>query len=73
MDIEVLGINLGKTVCGFAGVDVVSAVVMSKRFRLLAFVARLVPCLAAMEACGGAHHAGRFCLQFGHEPRFMSV
>ncbi|MEO5614017.1 MAG: IS110 family transposase [Cypionkella sp.] len=25
-----------------------------------------------MEACGGAHHVGRFCLQFGHEPRLMS-
>jgi hypothetical protein len=25
-----------------------------------------------MEACGGAHHIGRFCLQNGHEPRLMS-
>jgi transposase len=25
----------------------------------------------AMEACGGAHHIGRFCLQKGHEPRLM--
>ncbi len=24
-----------------------------------------------MEACGGAHHIGRFCRQHGHDPRLM--
>jgi transposase len=75
MDIAVLGIDLGKTVCSLAGVDGTGAVVLRKRvqrFRLLEFLARLAPCVVAMEACGGAHHVGRFCLQFGHEPRLMS-
>ncbi|OIQ79993.1 transposase [mine drainage metagenome] len=75
MDIAVLGIELGKTVCSLAGVDCTGAVVMRKRvqrFRLLEFLARLSPCVVAMEACGGAHHVGRFCLQFGHKPRLMS-
>jgi transposase len=75
MEIAVLGIDLGKTVCSVAGVDGTGAVVMRKRvqrFRLLEFLARLAPCVVAMEACGGAHHVGRFCLQFGHEPRLMS-
>lgn len=75
MDIAVLGIDLGKTVCSLAGVDGTGAVVLRKRvqrFRLLDFLARLAPCVVAMEACGGAHHVGRFCLQFGHEPRLMS-
>ncbi|MEO8245100.1 MAG: hypothetical protein ABI832_22685 [bacterium] len=75
MEIAVLGIDLGKTVCSVAGVDGTGAVVMRKRvqrFRLLDFLAQLPPCVVAMEACGGAHHVGRFCLQFDHEPRLMS-
>jgi transposase len=28
--------------------------------------------VVAMEACGGAHHIGRFCVERGHEPRLMS-
>ncbi len=75
MDIAVLGIDLGKTVCSLAGVDRTGAVVLRKRvqrFRLLDFLAQLAPSVVAMEACGGAHHVGRFCLQFGHEPRLMS-
>jgi len=75
MDIAVLGIDLGKTVCSLAGVDGTGAVVLRRRiqrFRLLEFLAQLPPCVVAMEACGGAHHVGRLCLQFGHEPRLMS-
>ena len=75
MDIAVLGIDLGKTVCSLAGVDGPGALVVRRRiqrFRLLEFLAQLPPCVIAMEACGGAHHVGRFCLQFGHEPRLMS-
>ena len=75
MDIADLGIDLAKTVCSLAGVDGTGAVVMRKRvqrFRLLEFLARLAPCVVAIEACGSAHHVGRFCLQFDHEPRLMS-
>ena len=43
-----------------------------QRFRLLEFLAGLPPCLVAMEACGGAHHIGRFCVQHGHKPCLMS-
>ena len=75
MGIEVLGIDLGKTVCILAGLDETGAVVYRKRLqrhRLLDFLVGLVPCIVAMEACSGAHHIGRFCLQQGHEPRLMS-
>ena len=75
MDIKVLGIDLGKTVFSLAGLDEAGAVVFRKRLqrhRLLDFLDKLPPCIVAMEACGGAHHIGRFCLQKGHEPRLMS-
>ncbi len=69
------GIDLGKTVCSLAGLDGGGAVVFRKRiqrFRLLDFLTELPACVVAMEACGGAHHVGRFCLEYGHEPRLMS-
>ncbi|PLS19802.1 IS110 family transposase [Neptunicoccus cionae] len=75
MGIEVLGIDLGKAVCSLAGLDATGAVVYRKRLqrhRLLDFLEGLDPCIVAMEAFGGAHHIGRFCLQHGHEPRLMS-
>ncbi|MEO4045190.1 transposase [Hoeflea sp. CAU 1731] len=75
MDIKVLGIDLGKNVCSLAGLDETGAVVFRKRLqrhRLLDFLDTLPPCVVAMEACGGAHHIGRFCLEKGHEPRLMS-
>ena len=75
MDIEVSGVDLAKTVCGLAGLDEAGAVVFRKRlrrYRLPAFPVGLPPCVVAMQACGGAHHIGRFCLQTGHEPRLMS-
>jgi transposase len=75
MVIAVLEIDLGKTVCGLAGVDGTGAVVLRKRvqrFRLLDFLARLAPCVLAMEACADAHHVVRFCLQFSHLPHLMS-
>lgn len=75
MELAVLGIDLGKTVCCVAGLDGSGAVVFRKRiqrFRLLDFLAKLPTCVVAMGACGGAHHIGRFCLEQGHEPRLMS-
>lgn len=75
MDIMVLGIDLGTTVCSLAGLDGVGAVIFRKRIqrhRLRSFLASLPPCIVAMEACGGAHHVGRFCCQRGNEPRLMS-
>ncbi|PXW75308.1 hypothetical protein BZA02_1198 [Ruegeria sp. P4] len=75
MGIEVLGIDLGEAVCSLAGLDATGAVVSHnrlKRHRLPDFLEDLDPCIVAMEACGGAHHIGRVCLQHGHEPRLMS-
>jgi transposase len=75
MEIAVLGIDMGKTVCSMASVDSSGAMVLRRRtqcFHLLEFLAQLPPCVVAMEGWGDTHHVGRFCLQFGHEPRLMS-
>ncbi|MBY8978264.1 hypothetical protein KHP62_20805 [Rhodobacteraceae bacterium NNCM2] len=76
MAINVLGIDLGKTVCNHAGLDEVGAVVFRKRLqrhRLLGFLDKVPPCVIAMEACGGAHHIGRHFLQKGHEGTVRGV
>lgn len=75
MDIEILGIDLGKTVRSLAGLDVTGALVYRnrlQRLRLLGLLEGLRPCFVAMEACGVTHHIGGFCLQQSHKPRLMS-
>jgi transposase len=39
---------------------------------VIAFAAKLPACVAAMEACCGAHHMGRALAAQGHEVRLMS-
>lgn len=43
-----------------------------RRDGVIAFAARLAPCVTAMEACCGAHHMGRALAALGHEVRLMS-
>ena len=42
-----------------------------RRSQVLAFFARLDPCLIGMEACSGAHHWARELAALGHEMRLM--
>ncbi|MEF2073232.1 IS110 family transposase [Consotaella aegiceratis] len=75
MSIVILGIDLGKNSCSIVGLDADAAVVVRRRMRrdgVIAFAARLEPCVMAMEACCGAHHMGRSLLALGHEVRLMS-
>lgn len=75
MVIVTLGIDLGKNVCGAAGLDGLGRVVLRRRVRrsrLLEFVTGLVPCVVVMETCGGAHHVARVFQDLGHKPRLMS-
>jgi len=76
MDVVVLGIDLGKNVCGVAGLDGDGRVVMRKRVlrdRLAAMLANLPTCVvAAMEACCGVHYVGRAAEGWGHEIRLVA-
>jgi transposase len=75
MDVQVLGIDLGKNSCSLVGLDVSGRVVVRRRMRresIVAFVAKAPGCIVAMEACCGAHHLGRQLATQGHEVRLMS-
>src|SRR5271170_6016447 len=57
MDISVLGVDLGKTVCSVVGLDASGAVVMRRKVRretLIALAEKLPPCVVGMEACWGS-------------------
>ena len=72
--IAVLGIDLGKNSCSVAGLDDGGVVVLRRRLRregVIALAAGLPPCVVAMEACCGAHHAARLLAAQGHEVRLM--
>ena len=75
MTVAVLGIDLGKTSCSLVGLDETGRVVLRRRMRretVIACAAKLPACVAAMEACCGAHHMGRALAAQGHEVRLIS-
>ncbi len=74
MEIRTIGIDLGKTVFHFVGVNARGQVVVRKkgsRTQLLRFTSNLRECLIGMEACGGAHFLGRALREQGHDVRLM--
>jgi len=74
MKLQVLGIDLGKTVFHLVGLDSTGRLVIRKRCsrrQLLAFTANLEVQLIGMEACSGAHFLGRALREQGHEVRLM--
>ena len=70
-----IGIDIAKNVFQLHGVDAQGQVVLRKALRrahMVAFFAKLPPCLIAMEACSTAHHWGRTLMEMGHEVRLIS-
>ena len=62
-EITTVGIDLAKEVFAVCVLDAHGAVLERKVLRRAAFerwAATLAPCTVAMEACGSAHHWGRF-------------
>jgi len=60
--ITTIGIDLAKKVFQIHGVDAESKLVVARKLRrkeVLAFFAKLAPCLVGMEACGSAHYWAR--------------
>jgi len=74
MQITTIGLDLAKHVFQVHGVDATGNVVVKKRLRrsqVIAFFARLPPCLVGMEACATAHFWARELRALGHEVRLM--
>jgi transposase len=62
IELNTIGIDLGKTVFHLVGLNQLGQVVLHKKFsrkQLLHFTANLRVELIGMEACGGAHFLGR--------------
>src|SRR6267143_4225388 len=74
MEIQTIGIDLGKTLFHLVGVDSSGSVVVRKRCsrsQLVAFTANLRVQRIGMEACSGSHFLGRTLRDKGHDVRLM--
>jgi transposase len=74
MEIQTIGIDLGKTLFHLVGVDASGSVVVRKRCsrsQLVAFTANLRVQRIGMEACSGSHFLGRTLRDQGHDVRLM--
>ncbi len=72
--ITTVGIDLAKNIFQVHAVDAAGRVVLQKAFRrpqLVTFLQKLPACLVGLEACGSAHHWGRFLTQSGHHVRLI--
>ena len=73
-DITTIGLDLAKSVFQVHAIDEAGTVMMRKRLRrsqVLAFFAKVPPCLVGLEACATAHHWARELIALGHEARLM--
>jgi transposase len=74
MQISTIGIDLSKNVFQVHGVDAAGKVLITRRLQrlgVLAFFAKLPPCLIGMEACATSHYWARELKALGHEVRLM--
>jgi len=72
--ITTVGLDLAKKVFQVHGVDAEGKVVVARKLRrkeVLAFFAKLAPCLVGMEACGSAHYWAREIAKLGHCVKLM--
>jgi transposase len=77
MNTITVGVDLAKLVFSICMVDAFGHVLQRKDLRRAEFAAWLVQLPAgtvvAMEACSGAHHWSRRCLEHGLQPRLMAA
>jgi len=74
MEVQTIGIDLGKSVFHLVGLNRSGEVVMRKKFsraQLLRFTANVQVGLIGMEACAGSHFLGKALRDQGHEVRLM--
>ena len=72
--ITTIGLDLAKNVFQVHGVDAEGKVGVARQLRrqqVLAFFAKLSPCLVGIEACGSAHYWAREIAKLGHTVKLM--
>ena len=73
-EVTTIGLDLAKAVFQVHGVDASEAVMLRRAVRrrhVLAFFAKLPPCLIGMEACATAHYWAREIGKLGHDVRLI--
>jgi transposase len=73
-DISVVAIDIAKEVFQVHAADERGKLVQKRkvyRSEMSQFLARLKPCIIAMEACGGSHYWARESERYGHEVRLL--
>ncbi len=73
-EVSRIGLDLAKTVFELHGVDARETVTLRRslrRTKVLAFFAKLPPCLVGMEACATAHYWARELCKLGHDVRLI--
>jgi len=75
MKITTIGLDIAKSVFHLFAVNKMGRFVKKKQLKrkqVLATMAKLEPCLIAMEACGGAHYWAREFIALGHQVRLVA-
>jgi transposase len=73
-EVVTVGLDIAKSVFQVHGVDAAGEVAVRRQLRraqMLAFFAKLPPCLIGIEACATAHHWARELAALGHRVRLM--
>src|ERR1700760_1245221 len=72
--ITTIGLDIAKSVFQVHGIDASGQVIVRrqlKRRSVLAFFAKLPPCLVGIEACASSHHWSRELQALGHTVRLI--
>ncbi len=75
MKITTIGLDIAKSVFHLYAVNKMGRYVKKKQLKrqqLLQYLARLEPCVIAMEACGGANYWAREMIALGHEVKLIA-
>ena len=75
-EVTTIGIDLAKNVFHVIGCDAHGKIQLRKQLRrhqVLAWFARLTPCLVGMEACATSHYWGRELCKLGHEVKLIAA
>ena len=74
MNVTTIGLDIAKNVFFAHGADQHGKAVMQNKLsrnKLLAFFAKLPPCVVGIEATGGAHYWARELIKWGHTAKLM--